>query len=148
MSSRARYLLDTNILSELVKPRPDQRVVAWVGAQSPLDLAISVLTLGEVHKGITRVANGHRRAALARWASVDLPAQFAGRLLAIDERVAVAWGQLSGRAARDGRTLPVIDGLLLATAHVHELTFVTRNVADCAARGVPVFDPWQGKLHD
>jgi predicted nucleic acid-binding protein len=147
MRRTARYLLDTNVLSELVKPHPDQAVVAWVDARPPLDLAISVLTLGEVHKGIGRIADGHRRAALSRWARTELPTQFVGRLLVVDEKVAVAWGLLSGSATREGRPLPVVDGLLLATAQVHELTLVTRNVADCAARGVPVFDPWHGKLH-
>lgn len=147
MSRTVRYLLDTNVLSELVKPHPDQTVVAWVDAQPSLDLSISVLTLGEVHKGIGRIAHGRRRAALTRWAQTDLPAQFVGRLLVIDQAVAAAWGRLSGRAAREGRPLPVVDGLLLATAQVHQLTLVTRNVADCAARGVPVFDPWHGNLH-
>lgn len=142
-----RYLLDTNVLSELVKRRPDARVSQWIEAQSPLDLAISVLTLGEIEKGIARLPRGPRRVALTRWTRRELPAQFLGRVLDIQAAVAVAWGELSAQATVDARPLPVIDGLLLATAHVHALTLVTRNVSNCAARGVPVFDPWGGTLH-
>ena len=142
-----KYLLDTNVLSELVKQRPDPRVTQWIDARSPLDLAISVLSLGEVEKGIARLPHGPRRAALTRWTRLDLPSQFLGRVLYIDAAVAVAWGELSGHAMVDARPLPVIDGLLLATAQVHALTLVTRNVRDCAARGVPVLDPWSGTAH-
>jgi predicted nucleic acid-binding protein len=141
-----RCLLDTNILSELVKPRPDRRVTTWIEAQSPLDLHISVLTLGEVENGIARLAAGARRTALSQWARVELPAQFVGRLLGVDAAVAVAWGALSARAADEGRPLPVVDGLLLATAQAGGLTLVTRNIADCAHRGVAVYDPWSGSL--
>lgn len=143
-----RYLLDTNVLSELVKRRPDRRVTQWIDAQSPLDLAISVLSLGEVEKGIARLPHGTRRLVLTRWTRRDLPTQFTGRVLDINAAVAVTWGELSGQASVHARPLPVIDGLLLATAHVYVLTLVTRNVSDCAARGVPVFDPWSGTLHD
>ena len=143
-----RYLLDTNVLSELVKRRPDARVRRWIDAQSPLDLALSVLSLGEIERGIARLAAGRRRTTLSRWARVELPSQFTGRLLGIDAAVAVAWGALSARAAQDGRSLPVIDGLLLATAQARDLTLVTRNASDCAGHGVPVYDPWMGELRD
>ena len=142
-----RYLLDTNVLSELVRPRPDVNVTAWVEAQSPLDLSISVLSLGAVEKGIARLPAGARRTALSQWARVELPTQFVGRLFGIDADVAVAWGTLSARAAEGGRALPVMDGLLLATAQVRMLTLVTRNVADCAGRGVRVFNPWDGESY-
>lgn len=143
-----RCLLDTNILSELVKPKPDRRVTVWIEAQSPLDLHISVLTLGEVENGIARLIAGRRRTALLRWARAELPAQFRGRLLGVDATVAVAWGALSARAAEEGRPLPVVDGLLLATAEAFGLTLATRNLADCAHRGVPVYDPWSGESYD
>ncbi|MBX9928718.1 MAG: type II toxin-antitoxin system VapC family toxin [Gemmatimonadaceae bacterium] len=140
-----RYLLDTNILSELVKPRPNQRVSDWVEAQAPLDLLVSVLSLGEVQRGIARLPDGPRRRTLIRWAGVDLPSQFAGRLLDVDLATSLAWGTMGARAAEEGRPLPTVDGLLLATAEAHGLTLVTRNTADCAHRGVPVYDPWSGE---
>lgn len=137
-----RYLLDTNVLSELVRPTPDARVVAWVEAQSPLELCLSVLTLGELTKGVGTLAAGRRRAALERWVAVELAGQFRGRVLPISDVIAVAWGGFAARARQTGRTLPVIDGLLLATAQVHDLTLVTRNTADCAELGVTVVNPW------
>lgn len=137
-----RYLLDTNVLSEPARPRPERRVVEWIQAQSQLDLAISVLTLGEIEKGIALLPSGNRRKALAAWLATDLPRQFAGRVLQVDANVAMAWGGLSAEGRRLGRELPVIDGLLLATAARHGLTLVTRNESDCRERGVPVLNPW------
>lgn len=137
-----RFLLDTNVLSEPARPDPDPRVVAWLDAQSVIDLAISTLTLGEIAKGIELLPSGGRRERLATWLATELPGQFTGRLLAVDERVALAWGRLAAEGRRQGRELPVIDGLLLATAMVHSLTLVTRNERDCSERGVPVLNPW------
>lgn len=142
-----RYLLDTNVISELVRPAPHAGVVAWVQAQSPLDISLSVLTLGELEKGIRTLADGARRERLTRWARSEVPRQFLGRLLAVDESVAVEWGRLSADGQATGRPLPAIDGLLLATAAAHGVTLVTRNVSDCAGRGVPVLDPWSGATH-
>lgn len=136
-----RYLLDTNVLADAAKAEPDAPVVAWLRAQSALDLAVSVLTLGEIRKGVALLAPGRRRTALERWLTVDLPRQFLGRVLPIDERVAHAWGDLAAAGRQAGRELPVIDGLLLATAAVHGLTLVTRDEADCADRGVLVLNP-------
>lgn len=142
------YLLDTHVLSELVKPARDASVVAWTAGQSPLDLLISVLTLGELESGIARMPRGARRLQLTHWASTDVPRQFIGRLLPVDEAVGLAWGRLTAAGGSAGRPLPMIDGLLLATAEVHRLTLVTRNVSDCADRGIGVFDPWTGTLYE
>ena len=138
-----RFLIDTNVVSEMLRPEPSSKVMGWLNAQSPLDVAISALTLGEVERGTTLMPAGRRRSTLERWVSHDLPQQFQGRLLAVDEATAREWGRLAARAGVSGRSLPVIDGLLLATAAVHGLTLVTRNESDCAARGVPVFNPWR-----
>ena len=142
-----RYLLDTNVISEPARPLPDSRVDAWLGAQSPLQLAVSVITLGEIRKGVELLTSGARRVALEQWLEVDLPRQFRGRLLAIDDAVAHEWGRLTAAGRRVGRELPVIDGLLLATAAVHKLILATRNEHDCAGRGIPVYNPWTDTLH-
>lgn len=141
------YLLDTTVLSELVRPAPDANVIAWTRAQSPIDLWLSVLALGELEKGIALMAHGARRARLTQWVQTKLPRQFLGRLLPIDDAVAMAWGRLTATGLREGRPLPVIDGLMVATAQVHDLHLVTRNVSDCSRRGVPVLDPWSGSIH-
>ena len=138
-----RFLLDTNVLSEGAKPRPDRSLLAWLSAASPLDLAISVLTIGEIQKGVALLPEGPRRERLAAWVATELPRQFRGRVLAVDAAVAIEWGRLSAEGRRAGRDLPVIDGLLLATAAAHGLVFVTRNERDCAGRGVAVHNPWE-----
>ena len=137
-----RYLLDTNILSELVKPAPDPPVIAWVKAVGSLELAISVLTLGELAHGVMRHPDARRRKRLERWVAEEVPKQFAGRLLPVTDEVALAWGALMATARSAGRTLPAIDGLLLATARVAGLTLVTRNLRDCVGHGVEVMSPW------
>ena len=138
-----RFLVDTSVVSEVLRSLPDPKVLGWLGALQSLDVAISVLTLGEIERAVTRLPSGRRRTALERWVSRDLPKQFQGRILAVDEKVVREWGRLSARAAVSGRPLPITDGLLLATAGVHDLTLATRNESDCAARGVPVFNPWR-----
>lgn len=137
-----RYLLDTNVLSEAVKPRADAGVTEFLANRSPLELAISVLTVGEIRTGVMLLPGSRKRRRLEEWLRVDLLRQFTGRVLAVDEAAALAWGRLAAAGRREGRPLPVIDGLLLATAEVHGLTLVTRNERDCAGRGVPVLNPW------
>ena len=138
-----RFLIDTSVVAELLRPVPSVRVIEWMNAQPALDVAMSVLTVGEIERAITLLPAGKRRSALERWINGDLPQQFQGRLLGVDEAVVREWGRLTARAGTSGRALPVVDGLMLATAAVHGLTFVTRNESDCAARGVPVFNPWR-----
>lgn len=136
------FLLDTNVISELVKRVPDPTVVAWVESHSSLDLMVSVLTLGELIKGVQMMSASPRRTVLEHWVSVELPNQLMGRILPVDAAVSTAWGVLASDAKVSGRELPVVDGLLLATASVHGLVFVTRNLRDCEGRGVAVVDPW------
>lgn len=137
-----RFLLDTNVLSEAARPQPDPGLVHWLDAQSTLDLCISVLTLGEIRKGVLLLAEGRKRERLHQWLRAELTRQFTDRLLPVDEGVALSWGRLAAEGRRSGRRLPVVDGLLLATADRYDLTFVTRNESDCAGRGVPVVNPW------
>jgi hypothetical protein len=138
-----RYLLDTNVLSEAGRPEPAAGVVAFLDDAPALDLAISTLTVGEIRQGVLQLDPGKRRRRLEKWLAVDLLRQFSGRVLPVDEAVALAWGRLAAAGRQSGRRLPVIDGLLLATAEVHGLTLVTRNVRDCGDRGVAVLDPWE-----
>ncbi|MEZ5607696.1 MAG: type II toxin-antitoxin system VapC family toxin [Burkholderiaceae bacterium] len=134
------YLIDTNVLSELRKRKPDANVVAWVQERPRQSLHLSVLSLGEIRKGVEDVQDAAFRQALTDWLENDLPTYFVGRLLDIDAPVADRWGRVQASAGRD---LPVIDGLLAATALQHDLTLVTRNVKDFAGLGVPLIDPWQ-----
>lgn len=136
------FLVDTNVISELVKPKPEPRVVAWVDAADEALLFLSVLTLGEIRKGISTVQESRRRGNLESWLETALRPRFAGRVLAVDEDVADRWGRIAADAAQRRKPLPVIDALLAATALHHDLMLVTRNVADVAATGVAVLNPW------
>ena len=139
-----RYLLDTNVLSEAARQEPDPGVIEWLDRQPVLELAISVLTLGEIRKGVALMDEGRRRTRLSEWLDRELPREFEGRVVPIDDAVAHEWGRLSARGRQTGRELPVVDGLLLATAAAHRLVFVTRNERDCRDRGVEVHNPWNG----
>lgn len=136
------FLLDTNLLSELIRPKPEQRVVSWLERLDENLLYLSALTLGEIRKGITALAGSGRRARLEVWLETGLRPRFAGRILPVDEAVADRWGALAGWAHARGTPLPVIDGLLAATAIEHDLTLVTRNAPHVARTGVRVLNPW------
>lgn len=134
------FLLDTNVISELVRVRPERKVVQWVASTSEELLYVSVLTLGEIRKGVATLRDASRRVALEAWLAGDLVARFSGRILPIDLAVADRWGRLMAGAGP--KPLPVTDALLAATALHHDLTFVTGNTADVAATGVSLYNPW------
>lgn len=133
------YLLDTNVLSELRRKTPDPSVLEWFARRPPSTLYLSVLTLGELRKGIEGVTDTKRRLALNDWLESDLPAFFVGRILPVDAQVAERWGRL---VAAVGRPLPAIDSLLGATAAQHGLSMVTRNGKDFSDMGLEVINPW------
>ena len=133
------FLVDTCALSELTKPKPSPRVSDWFDAAAPEILFVSVLTLGEVRKGIERLGDGRRRARIAAWLETELPSWFENRILPVDAGVADEWGRLAARL----RNLPAIDGLIAATALRRRLAVVTRNESDFAATGVDLLNPWE-----
>jgi len=137
------FLLDTNIISELVKPKPEANVTEWVENTDESLLYLSVLTLGEIRRGIAALPQSRRRATLEAWLDKDLRARFEGRILVIDQEVADRWGLLTSAARNSGIVLPVIDGLLAATALEHNLTLVTRDSGQIPSMGVAVFNPWE-----
>ena len=138
------FLLDTNIISELVKRKPEPKVVIWLDSIDESLLYLSVLTLGEIRKGIASLGDASRRVILEAWLDSDLILRFAERILPIDHAVADRWGRIAAAAVAAKSPLPVIDGLLAATALDQNLTLVTRNTKDIAVTGVPVFNPWSG----
>ena len=137
------FLLDTNIISELVKPKPEANVTDWIENTDESLLYLSVLTLGEIRRGIATLPQSRRRTVLEAWLDKDLRARFEDRILVIDQEVADRWGLLTAAARKEGIVLPVIDGLLAATALEHNLTLVTRDTGQIPAMGVAVFNPWQ-----
>jgi len=135
------YLIDTNVLSELRRKAPAPTVVRWFAQRPAGTLYLSVLTLGEIRKGIEALADVPRRLVLLDWLETELPAFFSGRILGIDVAVADRWGRMVAAA---GRPLPAIDSLLAATAAHHGFILVTRNLRDVQGLGVQVVDPWAG----
>lgn len=134
------FLLDTNVISELVRAKPDARVVAWIRATDESLLHLSVLTLGKIRKGVSLLPSSSRRTRLESWLDTELTDRFAGRILTVDQSVAERWGRLTAASRR--APLPVIDGLLAATALHHDLTLVSRDLSPAARANVPCFDPW------
>lgn len=137
------YLLDTNVISELIRQIPDRRVVEWTDSVDESLLFLSVLTFGEVRKGISALPAGERRARLEKWLHVELATRFANRIVLIDLAIAEVWGRLAALAAVRGQPMPVIDGLLAATSLRHELVFVTRDTKHAEFAGVATLNPWQ-----
>lgn len=135
-------LLDTCVVSELVRPAPDPRVLAWFETAPEDGLYLSVLTLGELQRGADLIEEAGRRARVQAWID-GLARAFADRLLPVDDAVAVRWGRLTAEARRAGRTRPAVDSLLVATALRHDLTLATRNLADFAGTGVRLVNPWE-----
>jgi len=133
------YLVDTNVLSELKRKVPNAGVVDWFAHRPAGTLFLSVLTLGEIRKGIEGMADTKRRLVLLDWLETDLPAFFSARILPVDAQVADRWGRLQAAA---GRPVPAIDSLLAATALAHDLTLVTRNSRDFSGFAVPLINPW------
>jgi len=134
------YLIDTNVLSELVRPKPSPAVLAWFRGVPDDSLYISVLTIGEICKGVESVASTTRKEKLRIWLEHTLPDWFQERVLTIDEPVAERWGRL---LAEVNRPVPAIDSLLAATALHHDLRMVTRNVQDFSFSDLEVINPWE-----
>lgn len=135
-------LLDTNILFEVTKPHPAVRVMEWLDGLDEDRAFISIMSIAEIRRGIALMDNGRKRDALAEWLAEDLPQRFDGRVIPVDEPVALAWGDLMGSAKRSGRGMSSMDGLIAATAIAHDLTLATRNIKDFEGFGLSLLDPW------
>ena len=137
-----RVLLDTNVLSEVTKPRPEVSVLEWLHGLDEDRAFISVVSIAEIQRGVALMDSGRKRDALANWLAQDLPQRFERRVLPVDESVALSWGDLMGKAKRSGRGLSSMDGLIAATAIAHGLTLATRNIRDFDGLGIELFNPW------
>lgn len=136
------FLLDTNVVSEWTKPRPNPGVVDWLAKVDEDTVYLSVVTFAELRHGIERLPSGKRRTQLDEWLRADLPLRFERRILPVDAAVADQWGHLVARSESKGRPLHAMDALIAATAEVHALTLVTRNSSDFAEVARSVVDPW------
>ena len=138
------YLLDTCVISELVAYQPNPNVVDWIDSISEDKLFLSAITIGEIKKGIEKLADSERKRLLAGWLEDDLLARFSDRILPIDTATMLVWGRLTSDLEKRGRPMPAIDSLLAATCICRELGLVTRNENDFAYSGVEIVNPWSG----
>lgn len=135
------FLLDTNVISEMTRPRPSPRVQGWLESRGGDTLFLSAITLGELRKGAL-LAEAPKRRRLLDWIEHTLKPQFDGRVIPLDVAVLEKWADIQSSLQRHGDSLPVLDGLIAATAAVHDLSVVTRNTADFRLGGVRVVNPW------
>ena len=136
------YLLDTNIPSETLRPRPDANVSAWLKGQVKDSQFLSVVTMGELRKGATLLPLSAKRTKIEQFIDAVIPSWFAGRMLPVTQAIAERWGVLEGQRLLAGSALGAADGIIAATAVEHNLTLVARNVKDFAGLGVVLLDPW------
>lgn len=137
-----KYLLDTCVISVVIKPKPSKKVVAWLKKQDEESLYLSGLTFGEIEKGIEKSVDGTRRNKLRLWVEEDLKQRFEGRILPIDMQVASKWGEIQGKSEAAGKPLPSIDSLIAVTGLVNNCVVVTRNVSDMQQSSVELYNPW------
>jgi predicted nucleic acid-binding protein len=136
------YLIDTCCISELVKKKPNPNVVKWFADQDELSMFLSVITFGELRKGIEKLPDSKKKKELNRWLKEDLKHRFKNRILNINLEEANKWGEILAAAEKNGSPLPAIDSFIAATALVHDLSVVTRNTKDMEGSGVEVINPW------
>ncbi len=138
-----KYLLDTCVLSELIKKNPNQKVVKWISGNDESNLFISVLTIGEIHKGIEKLQESKKKEKLHQWVNYDLQERFKGRIIDFDLKVATVWGKTQANSELSGKAMPAIDGQIVATGISYDLTVVTRNTTDMEISGAVLLNPWE-----
>ena len=137
------YLLDTCVISELVAKRPNPKVIAWIDNTEEIQLYLSVITIGEIRKGIEKLPSSARRSELDAWLNEQLLLRFSDRIINIDVDTMLRWGQLMGCLEKAGKTMPVVDSLIAAIALTHKFQLVTRNERDFEHTGVTIMNPWK-----
>lgn len=140
-----KYLLDTNVISELVKKEPNPGVLHWIDERDESNLFLSVITFGELQKGISKLSDKSRAERLQIWIDQDLTNRFGGRILPLDLDVLLTWGKIQGISEKNGTPLPAMDSLIAATALAHNLTVVTRNVKVVELCQASVYNPWENE---
>ncbi len=137
------YLLDTCVISELIKPKPSSKVIKWLRSCQEESLFLSSLTIGEIQKGISKLPDSRKRKKLQIWLDSELTQRFDKRIIGIDFKVAQKWGEIQASSEIAGVKMPVIDSLIASIGLLYDMTVVTRNTADMKNSGVRLFNPWE-----
>lgn len=138
-----RYLLDTCVISEFVKPSPEPKVIHWLNAVDPEHVFLSAVTIGEIQCGISKRPPSNRRTELEIWLNESVFQQFANRILPLDSDVFLTWGQTTAHQRQQGTPMGIMDSLIAAVALQHRMVLVTRNVSDFATTGLSLLNPWE-----
>jgi toxin FitB len=138
-----RYILDTNVISEAINKQPNPEVINWLREMDAQELYLSVVTIGEIKKGVEKLSESHRKQTIKDWFENDLLIKFEGQILALDLPIILVWGKLVGELEQKGRKLPALDSLIAATAKYHDYTLVTRNEKDFAGIDITIFNPFK-----
>lgn len=138
-----KYLVVTCVISEIAKIKPNKKVIHWISSRQEDFLYLSSLTIGEIQKGISKLAESKRRGILQAWIDNELKERFSGRILDVNIDVAKTWGKIQAIAEKQGKMIPAIDSLIAATGIYYKLTVVTRDVTDMKMSGVSLFNPWE-----
>ena len=138
-----KYLLDTCVISELITKNPTNKVLTWVAKIEENKLFISVLTMGEIHKGIEKLPQSKKKDLLHHWVNFDLKERFKNRIINFDLQTATVWGKIQAQAEMAGKTMPTIDAQIAATGICNDFIVVTRNTSDMGISGVTLYNPWE-----
>jgi len=138
-----KYLLDTCVVSELIKKTPNENVLSWLKEQDEENLYLSVLTFGEIQKGIEKAPDYIRKRKLQAWLEEDLKKRFKGKIIPVDLNVAIKWGEIQGITEKKGKKIPTMDGLIAVSALTYHCIVVTRNIADMENTAVELLNPWE-----
>ena len=138
-----KYLLDTCVISELIIKNPSHKVITWISKTEENKLFISVLTIGEIHKGIEKLPQSKKKDFLHHWVTFDLKERFKNRIINFDLQAAAVWGKIQAQAERAGKVMPTIDAQIAATGICNDLIVVTRNTSDMENSGVSLYNPWE-----
>lgn len=137
------YLLDTCVISELVAKQPNPKVIEWIDSIEEARLYLSVITIGEIRKGIEKLPDSTRKATLEMWLNDQLLVRFNGRIMPVDIGVMLRWGQLTGMLEVAGKTMSAMDSLIAASVLHSGFSLVTRNGDDFKEAGVSIINPWK-----
>jgi len=137
------YVLDTNVISELIARQPNQTVVDWVDSLDPETVYLSTITIGELRKGIEKLTHSRRKDELTVWLTNDLLLRFADKIIDITTNVMLTWGELTGRLEREGKAMSAVDSLIAASVLERKYTLATRNEGDFQHAGIALINPWK-----
>lgn len=137
-----KYLLDTNVISELISKNANRRVLDWIDSIDPENVFLSSITIGELCKSVERIPESIKKTSLVNWLHNDLMLRFNGRILSIDAQVMLTWGKIVANLEKSGKTIPAIDSIILALAAHNHCILVTRNADDFKGTGIRIINPW------